>query len=156
MLQHLIRYGLVVVASIVASAGQSPVLPAIADPQADFAPGVPRASTPGATPPEVIKQVDPKYTSDAMHAGVQGLTILDAVIGADGSVEQSRVRCPLHPSLDAEAQKALSAWTFKPALLHGVPTRFVVEVRMEFRTHETGIPARPPAAPATAPCTPSK
>lgn len=142
MLQHLICYGLVVVASIVASSAQNPVLPSISDPQADFAPGVPRASTPGATPPEVLTQIDPKYSSDAMRAGVQGMTTLDAVIGADGFVERSRVRCSLHPSLDAEAQKALGGWTFKPALLNGVPTRFVVEVRMEFRLATGGAAPR--------------
>ena len=150
MLQHLIRYGLVVVASFVASEWQNPVLPAITDSQADFAPGVPRANTPGATPPEVLKRVDPKYTSGASRAGVQGTVVLDAIIAVDGSVELSRVRCSIDPGLDAQAQKALSAWTFRPALLNGAPTRFVVEVQMEFRIYENGVP--PPDGRRVTPC----
>ena len=160
MFQHLIRYGLLVlVASCAASSivaaqagaqsARMPVLPAIeAPPHSDFAPGVPRGGSPGVTPPQVINQVDPTYSNDAMLAGVQGVTVLDAVIGADGSVEQSRVRCSVHPSLDAQAQKAFSAWMFKPALLKGVPTRVVVEVQMQFRLHQEGEPRPLTAIPA--------
>jgi TonB family protein len=158
MLQHLVRFG---VAALMAAQ----VLPAVeAPPQSNFAPGVPRAGTPGVKPPEVVKQVDPKYSTDAMRAGIQGRAVLDAVIGADGSVELSQIRCSIHPSLDAQALKALSEWTFKPALLNGVPTPFVVEVEMEFRLHRQEEPPALPAIPGfmssgsgarrTAPCTP--
>lgn len=146
MLQHLVRCALL---ALIASGvpRQTPVLPAIEDPQADFAPGVPRSSTPGVTPPQILRQVHPMYTPDAMRAGVQGIVILDAVIGVKGSVEQSRVRCSLHPSLDAEAQNTVSAWIFKPAFLNGAPTPFVAEVQMEFRLGREGGPPRLTAIP---------
>ena len=143
MLRLLVGCGLVVALQVQSA---PPVLPAIeAPPQSDFAPGVPRGGTPGVRPPEIIKQVDPTYSNDAMRAGVQGRTIIDAVIGSDGTIERSQVRCSVHPSLDAQALKALSAWTFKPALLNGVPTPFVVEVQMEFRLHREGEPRTLPA-----------
>ena len=164
MLRLLVCIGLIALPQV---PGAPQILPAIeAPPLSNFAPGVPRAGTPGVTPPQVVKQVDPKYSNDAMRAGVQGRAVLDAVIGPDGSIERSRVRCSVHPSLDLQALEALSGWTFKPALLNGVPTSFVIEVEMEFRLHREG---EPPALPSiagfktsgtgagrSAPCTPPK
>lgn len=163
MLRLLVCFGLIALPQA-QSAPQ--VLPAIEGPsQSDFAPGVPRQGTPGVTPPRLIKSVDPTYSNDAMRLGVQGTVILDAIVGADGAIEESRVRCSLHPSLDAQAVQAFRAWSFQPARLNGVPARFVVEVQMEFRLHDEREPPALTAIPGltsgsrsrrTGPCTPPK
>ena len=151
MRQHLFLLVCMALMTAPVLGGQTPVLPAIVDPQSDFAPGVPRSSTPGVVPPELIKntQVGPKYTAGAARAGIQGSVILDAVIGVDGMVEQLRVRCSLDPGLDEEAQKTLRQWRFKPAMLNGAPTPFVVVVHMAFHLHEqgSGTPPKPPRVP---------
>ena len=63
---------------------------------------------PGIVAPSVEKEVKPSYTPDALTARVEGRVKLECVVLPAGSVSLARVVEPLHPSLDAEALRALS------------------------------------------------
>ena len=52
----------------------------------------------GVTAPVVIKEFKPKYRADAMRAKIQGSVLLQAVVQADGTVGEVRVK----RSLDRE------------------------------------------------------
>ena len=101
----------------------------------EFAGTAAHVKTAGVTLPKLLRQVDPKYTPDAMRAKVQGKVKLFAMVGVDGRIERSQVNESLHPDLDAAAISTLAEWRFEPGRLNDRPVRVAVEVQMEFKLH---------------------
>ncbi len=98
--------------------------------------GVP---TPGGdiSSPDLIYEVKPNYTADAMHARVQGKVELDIIVLPDGSVGRVRLVKSLDAlfGLDREAIKAVRQWRFRPGRQFGkaIPVRVGVEVSFTLR-----------------------
>lgn len=82
-------------------------------------------------PPARTKYVAPVYPEIARNARVQGVVILEAIIGADGKVEQARV-LRSKPLLDEAALVAVRAWEYTPTLLNGRPTPVIMTVTVQF------------------------
>ncbi len=84
--------------------------------------------------PEVIKEVKPGYTADAMRQRIQGLVEVQAVILADGTVGPVRVVKSLDKEfgLDAEAVKALKQWQFRPGTKDGEAVAVMVNIELTF------------------------
>jgi TonB family protein len=87
----------------------------------------------GVGTPAVVRQVQPKYTADALRAGIGGDVFLEAVVEADGTVGAVRVTHSLDSGLDRQAQAALKQWLFEPAMRDGQPVAVVVTVIVSFR-----------------------
>lgn len=85
----------------------------------------------GIRPPQKIHDVAPRYPALARDAHDQGVVILEAVIGEDGSVENVRV-LRSKPLLDAAAVEAVRQWRFTPTLLNGQPVPVVMTVTVSF------------------------
>jgi TonB family protein len=83
------------------------------------------------TPPRKIFSVNPIYPADAMAAKVQGVVMLDATVGTDGSVTGLRLVQSV-PLLDQAAMDAVNVWRFEPALLNGVPVEVEMTVTINF------------------------
>jgi protein TonB len=81
--------------------------------------------------PVKITDVRPVYPEDARAAGVAGVVIIEARIGADGSVEAAHVIKSI-PLLDQAALDAVKQWKFVPTLMNGVPTPVVMTVAINF------------------------
>ena len=88
----------------------------------------------GVTLPEIVQEVKPAYTSDAMRAKVQGTVLLEAVVAADGSVRDVRVIRSLDPTfgLDQEAMKAARQWRFRPGTRFGQPVPVLITIELMF------------------------
>ncbi len=88
----------------------------------------------GAQPPTLLRGVDPKYTTEAMRAKIQGVVTLEALVGPDGSVRDVRVVKSLDRAngLDEEAMKTARQWRFRPATYQGQPVSFLVIIEMTF------------------------
>lgn len=84
--------------------------------------------------PQVLGQVNPVYTHTAMAQKIAGRVVLEAVIGTDGHVEESRIIRSLDSEygLDQEALAAVDQWTFAPATLDGRAVPMIVQIEMEF------------------------
>ena len=82
-------------------------------------------------PPSKVKDVKPEYPAIARSARVQGVVILEAVIGQTGKVEETRVLRSI-PLLDAAAIEAVKQWEFTPTLLNGVPVPVIMTVTVNF------------------------
>jgi len=82
--------------------------------------------------PRKIVNVPPVYPPLARSARVQGIVILEAVIGEDGSVRDVRILRPVNPLLDAAAADAVKQWRFTPTLLNGQPVPVVMSVTVAF------------------------
>jgi TonB family protein len=101
-------------------------------------PQVYRAGQDGLSMPQLLNEVKPSYTADALTRRVEGAVRLECVINIDGSVRETRVLQPLDPSLDGEAEKALKGWRFKPGTKDGVAVPVAVEVEMSFALRDLG------------------
>ena len=82
----------------------------------------------------LVHKIEPIYPEAARQAKVQGVVVLDAVIGTDGTVVDLRaVSGP--EELAAAAVDAVKWWRFRPWVLNGqavpVKTRLAVEFRRD-------------------------
>jgi protein TonB len=81
--------------------------------------------------PKKIKDVKPEYPADAQAAGIQGVVILETIIGPSGAVSDARVLRSI-PALDQAAVDAVRQWEFTPTLLNGVPVPVIMTVTVNF------------------------
>ena len=83
-------------------------------------------------PPRKVHDVAPRYPAIAQQARVQGIVIIEAVIGADGRVQSARSLKPM-PLLEDAAIEAVRQWVFTPTKLNGVAVPVVMTVTVDFR-----------------------
>ena len=83
-------------------------------------------------PPQKVVDVAPGYPPIARAARVEGIVILEAVIGEDGGVRDVRMLRSI-PLLDAAAIEAVRQWRFTPTLLNGHPVPIVITVTVAFK-----------------------
>ena len=81
--------------------------------------------------PIKVLDVIPVYPPDAEAVGVQGVVILQAIIGESGEVTQVTVLRSI-PLLDEAAIRAVRLWVYRPTLLNGVPVAVVMTVIVNF------------------------
>jgi protein TonB len=84
------------------------------------------------TAPTLLHRVEPLYSDLAASAHLTGLVILEASVDAEGCVVSVKVLRSAHPLLDREAVMALKEWRYKPLILNGIPTPFVLTVTFNF------------------------
>jgi protein TonB len=91
----------------------------------------------GVTNPTILRQIDPKYTPDAMRAKIQGIVTLEAVVGTNGVITDVRVIKSLDRAfgLDEEAIRTAKLWLFRPGRFQGQAVPVVVVIEMAFRLH---------------------
>ena len=82
--------------------------------------------------PRKIVDVTPSYPDVARAARVEGIVILEAVLGPDGLVRDVRVLRSM-PLLDEAAMTAVRQWRYTPTLLNGVPVPVVMTVTVSFK-----------------------
>src|SRR6266851_4711480 len=90
----------------------------------------------GVTSPQLIKEVKPNYTGDAMRAKLQGIVEMEAVVLADGSVDANRIKITRSLDstfgLDQQAVIAVKQWRFRPGTYKGQPVPVLVNVELTF------------------------
>jgi beta-lactamase regulating signal transducer with metallopeptidase domain len=111
-----------------------------------------RVSAPGE--PKLVRQVRPVYPAGARTEGVQGLFVIDLVIGKDGAIREAHVAVSaptverleeLEPKkgtpaalegdsrLAAAALDAVKQWRYEPILEDGKPVAFKATVTVNFK-----------------------
>jgi protein TonB len=90
--------------------------------------------------PQILKKVDPVYPELAKTAHVGGLVILEATVGTDGRVKEVTILRG-QPLFNDAALAAVRQWVYRPLLLNGVPTEFILTVTLSFsfKTTAPGI-----------------
>jgi protein TonB len=81
--------------------------------------------------PHQVSKVAPVYPPAAEAAHIQGVVILELVIGTDGTVKQATVLRSI-PLLDQAALDAVVQWTFEPTLLNGAPVELIMTSTVNF------------------------
>ncbi|HYL13038.1 MAG TPA: TonB family protein [Terriglobales bacterium] len=93
----------------------------------------PLAYVPGSVMEQrVLHKVEPAYPPEAERAKVQGVVVLQAVIGADGAVTE------VHPisgpeALGLAASDAVRWWRFQPYQLDGRPVAVQTTIEVQFQ-----------------------
>jgi len=83
-------------------------------------------------PPTKTKDVAPVYPAAAKSARIAGVVIIEATIGADGKVIDTKVLRSV-PMLDQAALDAVRQWEYSPTLLNGAPVPVVMTVTINFK-----------------------
>lgn len=81
--------------------------------------------------PRQVSRVAPVYPPAAKDANVQGVVILELVIGTDGTVTQATVLRSI-PLLDQAALDAAAQWRYEPTLLNGAPVEVIMVATINF------------------------
>lgn len=80
----------------------------------------------------ILHRVRPAYPEIARRAGIGGVVRLQAVIAADGTIEQLEV-IDGHPLLISAAIGAVSQWRYRPVLLAGVAVPVNTQIDVNFK-----------------------
>jgi periplasmic protein TonB len=118
-----------IVGGLIASAPPPPPTPPAPAPR----PTVPVRIGGNIGAPALVKRVEPSYPDLALIAKVGGMVILEAMVGADGSVESVKVLRSVK-FLDNAAIEAVKQWKYSPLILNGIPAPFILTVTLNFRT----------------------
>jgi TonB family protein len=88
----------------------------------------------GVTIPQLVREVKPAYTAEAMRAKVQGTVLLECSVLPDGSVGRVEVVKSLDGTfgLDQEAIKAAKQWRFRPGMRFGEPVPVLITIELAF------------------------
>ena len=88
----------------------------------------------GISLPEVINEVKPAYTAEAMRAKVQGVVWLECIVMPDGTVGSVKITKSLDPvfGLDEQAIAAAKKWRFKPGMRQGQPVPVIITIELTF------------------------
>jgi protein TonB len=115
--------------TLTAAASTTPAAP----PFPSLAPGAPQPVRVGGSikAPTQVKKVQPAFPAEARAAGLQGVVIMEAIIGVDGKVSDVRVLRSI-PVLDQAATDAVRQWEYTPTLLNGVPVPVIMTVTVSF------------------------
>jgi protein TonB len=81
--------------------------------------------------PQRTKSVAPAYPPSAAAAHVEGIVLVEAIIGKDGKIRDAMVLRSI-PLLDQAALDAVWQWEFAPAVMYGNPVPLVMTVAVKF------------------------
>ena len=81
--------------------------------------------------PRKITDVKAVYPEEARAAKVQGVVIIEVLIGPDGTVQDAKVLRGI-PLLDQAALDAVRQWVFTPTLVNGVAVPVIVTMTVNF------------------------
>jgi TonB family protein len=79
----------------------------------------------------LLHSVQPKYPPDAIHRRIEGLVVLHALIGKDGSIKQLKALRG-DPMLSQAAVEAVRQWRYQPYKLDGAPVEMPIDITINF------------------------
>jgi protein TonB len=79
-----------------------------------------------------LETISPVYPELARRAHLEGVVVLEAVIGADGAVRDVRVLRGASPLLDPAALEAVRRWRYRAASVGTRPVAVYLQVVITF------------------------
>jgi len=88
----------------------------------------------GVLSPQLLREVRPNYTTDAMRAKIQGEVLVSAVVLPNGTVTNLHIVRSLDRvfGLDEQALNAVAQWLFKPGTRLGQPVPVQISISVAF------------------------
>jgi protein TonB len=85
--------------------------------------------------PKLVRKVNPVYPPLALQARASAVVILEAHVDTRGHVKSVKVLRG-HPLFDEAALEAVRQWRYKPLLLNGEPTEFILTATIIFNLQQ--------------------
>jgi TonB family protein len=85
--------------------------------------------------PVATFQSPPQYPEALRLAGVNGVAVIDFIVGIDGHVEEAKVFKTTNARLGEAALDAVRAWRFRPGIMDNVPVRTHLQVPVVFSSN---------------------
>src|SRR4051812_9365622 len=76
--------------------------------------------------------ITPPHSLEAVHGGIQGTVLVEALVLAYGSVCDVCVARSRHPDLDVQSLSAARRWKFAPAARNATPVPVLVSIELSF------------------------
>lgn len=83
--------------------------------------------------PRFVSQMFPEYPDAARWRGIQGVVVVDYVIGKNGNVRDVIVLQEAHPLLARAAVKAIMRWRFRPTIVNSEPVEVIHKLSIVFQ-----------------------
>lgn len=87
-------------------------------------------------PPVLVSQVNPTYPAAARRARREGIAVVAAVVGADGSVRAAKIVRSVGPDIDRAALEAIRQWRYRPASREGRPVAVHTVIQIAFELEQ--------------------
>jgi TonB family protein len=87
--------------------------------------------SPQAAQAYLLKRVEPEYPEKARRQRIQGLVVLEALVGKDGAIQELRA-IRGNSVLVTAAADAVKQWKFKPYAPKGTPVEFETRISVNF------------------------
>ncbi len=84
------------------------------------------------TKPEIVNYAPPAYPEFAREAGLEGMVVVNVLVGTDGRVMEAIIIQPQHKILNQEALKAARKCLFTPGKQRNVPVPVWVQLPYNF------------------------
>jgi len=81
--------------------------------------------------PKLLRNVRPVYPPSAQAFGLEGVVIVEAVIGPEGDVRAARVVRSI-PLLDEGAVEGIRQWRFEPMKVNGAPRALILKLDQQY------------------------
>lgn len=82
---------------------------------------------------QYVSRVVPKYPRIYQRTGVEGMVLVEVLVGRDGSVQNFRVLRSDAEAFSESAETAIRQYRYKPGTINGNPVSYKVIERFEFR-----------------------
>lgn len=87
--------------------------------------------------PAPVREVKPEYPDIAKQAGVEGLVIVDVLVGTNGRVVEAQIDPRINVlMLNESALKAARQWVFTPAIQRGQPVMVWMKLPFHYTLHQ--------------------
>jgi TonB family protein len=87
----------------------------------------------GISAPKISSAPEPRYTSEARLAALEGTVLVQTTIASDGTAKDIHILQPLGLGLEEEALSALGKWKFTPAKQNGQTIDVEAMIETSFR-----------------------
>ncbi len=87
------------------------------------------------TKPTIIKWVPPNYPETARDMELQGVVMINVLVGTDGRAKRTEIAKSVHPILDQEALKAANRCVFSPGKQRDIPVEVWVTLPYNFKLY---------------------
>ncbi len=85
--------------------------------------------------PQVLHRVAPEYPRLAIAARLNAVIVVEALVDTHGVVQRVGILSG-NPLFNEEAMAAVRQWRYKPLLLNGTPTSFILAVTISFHLQQ--------------------
>jgi len=91
--------------------------------------------TPSAADPTLLGYAEPYYPELARMAELEGIVVVNVLVGPDGSVLRAEIQNGAHPLLNKAALEAARKCRFSPGMQRELPVKAWMAIPYRFRLH---------------------